>query len=387
MPSAQSVQLEGGQGLCQKPVPMVKGENGVWNLTIGPTLTGFHYYWFNVDGTPMNDPGSETFFGYGKETSGIEIPDPMDIDNDLPNVPVSPVRLPFYAPHGGAQGQLQEQWYLSKITGKWRRCFIYTPPGYNGAANSTRYPVLYLQHGAGEDETGWARQGRVNFILDNLISPVPGVGLFAIPGAPTRPKTKPMIAVIDNGYATYAEQTAESPSRDPSTQYLSSANEAFGSVVINELIPMIDSTYRTISDREHRAMAGLSMGAMQTMAVALTHLETFSYIGGYSLPFFGAPPRRSGGTPAERPVPPPFDPKQAYGGVFADAATFNQKVHLLWFGAGTAELGLNATLRENVDKLTVQGIKSVLYQAGGSAHEWQTWRHCLNEFAPLLFQA
>jgi len=387
MPSAQSVQLEGGQGLCQKPVPMVKGENGVWNLTIGPTLTGFHYYWFNVDGTPVNDPGSETFFGYGKETSGIEIPDPMDVDNDLPNVPVSPVRLPFYAPHGGAQGQLQEHWYLSKITRKWRRCYVYTPAGYNDAANSTRYPVLYLQHGAGEDETGWVRQGRVNFILDNLINPAPGGGFFVIPGAAARPRTKPMIVVMDNGYATYAEQTPESPSRDPSTHYLSPGNEAFGSVVISELIPTIDSTYRTISDREHRAMAGLSMGAMQTMAVALTHLETFSCIGGYSLPFFGAPPRRSGGTPAERPVPPPFDPKQAYGGVFADAATFNQKVHLLWFGAGTAELGLNATLRENVDKLTVQGIKSVLYQAGGSAHEWQTWPHCLNEFAPLLFQA
>jgi len=196
-----------------------------------------------------------------------------------------------------------------------------------------------------------------------------------------------MIVVMDNGYATYAEQTPESPSRDPSTHYLSSANEAFGSVVINELIPMIDSTYRTISDREHRAMAGLSMGAMQTMAVALNHLETFSYIGGFSLPFFGAPPRPSGAAPAGRPVPPPFDPKQAYGGVFAGAAAFNQRVHLLWFGAGTAELVLNATLRENVHKLTVQGIKSVLYQAGGSAHEWQTWRHCLNEFAPLLFQA
>jgi enterochelin esterase-like enzyme len=387
-PSAKSVLLEGGQGLCQRPVPMIKDADGVWNLTIGPSVTGFHYYWFNVDGVAMNDPGSETFFGYGKETSGIEIPDPMSIDTDLPNVPINPVRLTFYAPQGGPQGQLQERWYQSKTTGKWRRCFVYTPAGYDDAANSnTRYPVLYLQHGAGEGETGWGRQGRVNFILDNLINPAPARGLFAMFRGPAGPKTKPMIVVMDNDYATYAMQASGSESRDPSSHYLSPGIEAFGSVVVNDLIPMIDRTYRTIADRDHRAMAGLSLGAMETIAVTLTHLDTFSYIGAFSLPFFGRIPSRPPSPQTKRPALPPFDPKTAYGGVFADAASFNEKVHLLWFGAGTAELRLNGALHENVKKLTAQGIKPVLYQSGGTAHEWLTWRRCLNDFAPLLFQA
>src|SRR6185437_6625929 len=159
MPSARSVRLEGGQGLCQGSVPMTKNADGMWSLTIGPSVTGFHYYWFDVDGVKMNDPGSETFRGYGKETSGIEIPDPMSIDTDLPNVPTTPVRPTFYAPHDGPQGEIEERWYLSKATGKRRRCVVYTPAGYKSAANSNvRYPVLYLQHGAGEDETGWVRQ-------------------------------------------------------------------------------------------------------------------------------------------------------------------------------------------------------------------------------------
>jgi enterochelin esterase-like enzyme len=388
MPSAKSVQLEGGQGLCQGPIPMVKNAEGVWNLTIGPSATGFHYYWFNVDGVAINDPGSETFFGYGRETSGIEIPDPMTIDTDLPNVPLDPVNPAFYDPHDGPQGHLEERWYLSRTTGKWRRSFVYKPAGYDEIANSnTRYPVLYLQHGAGEDETGWGRQGRVNFILDNHINPRPARGLFAMFRGPAGPKTRPMIVVMDNDYATYAKQGSNSEDRDPSSHYLSPGIEAFGSVVINDLIPMIDHTYRTIADREHRAMAGLSLGAMETMAVALTHLDTFAYIGAFSLPFFGKIPSRPPKPQSSRPVFPLFDPKTAYEGVFADAANFNQKVHLLWFGAGTAEVRLNNDLRHNIAKLTAQGIKPVLYQSPGTAHEWLTWRRCLSDFAPRLFQS
>ena len=388
MPAAKAVHLEGGQGLCRRPIPMVKDADGLWNLTIGPSSTGFHYYWFNVDGVAMNDPGSETFFGYGKETSGIEIPDPMTIDTDLPNVSLDPVNPAFYDPHNGPQGKLEERWYLSKTTGKWRRCFVYTPAGYSEAANAnTRYPVLYLQHGAGEDETGWGRQGRANFILDNRINPQPARGFFAMFRGTAEPKTTPMIVVMDNDYATYAKNDSGTENRDPSSQYLSSGIEAFGAVVINDLIPMIDRTYRTIADRDHRAMAGLSLGAMETMAVALTHLDTFAYIGAFSLPFFGKIPSRPSSPQTSRPVPPPFDPKTAYEGVFADAANFNQKVRLLWFGAGTAEVRLNNGLRQSIAKLTAQGIKPVLYQSPGTAHEWLTWRRCLSEFAPRLFQS
>lgn len=387
MPSARSVRLEGGQGLCQGSVPMTKNADGVWSLTIGPSVTGFHYYWFDVDGVKMNDPGSETFRGYGKETSGIEIPDPMSIDTDLPNVPTTPVRPTFYAPREGPQGEIEERWYLSKTTGKRRRCVVYTPAGYKSAANSNvRYPVLYLQHGAGEDETGWIRQGRVQSIMDNLIHPAPLTGfyaMFARFGGGAAPKTKPMIVVMDSGYAAYSGTV----SRDPSSNYLSPRIEAFGAVVINDLIPMIDRSYRTIADRDHRAMAGLSMGAMETMAVALTHMDTFSHVGAFSLPFFGKIPSRPKSDQTSRPALPIFDPKTAYGGVFADTANFNQKVRLLWFGAGTAEVRLNDNLRKNLAKLTALGIKPVLYQSQGTAHEWLTWRRCLNEFAPQLFQA
>src|SRR6185312_4555588 len=149
LPLAKSVQLEGGQGLCAKSVPMTKDADGYWSATVPPSVMGFHYYWFNVDGVKMNDPGSETFFGYNQETSGIELPDAQQISSDLVTAPV----IPFYAPHEGTpQGQLHERWYHSETTGKWRRCIVYTPPGYDDVANAAvHYPVLYLQHGAGEN--------------------------------------------------------------------------------------------------------------------------------------------------------------------------------------------------------------------------------------------
>ena len=382
LPFAKAVQLEGGQGLCPAPVPMVRDADGNWSVTLAPTVMGFHYYWFNVDGTKVNDPGSETFFGYNKETSGIEIPDPQQISSDLVTAPV----IPFYAPHKGTpQGQLHEHTYESGVTGKWRRCIVYTPPGYNDAANAgTRYPVLYLQHGAGEDETGWSRQGGVNFIMDNAIHGNSSSFFFF---ASSAPKAKEMIVVMDNGYAAYSDG-AGVESRDPSESHIPAfirgSVEAFGAVMIKELIPMIDRSYRTIADRDHRAMAGLSMGGMQTMAIALTHLDLFSYIGTFSGAQFLAPPSSSQTTDR---APQPFDPTTSYGGVLADASSFNSKVRLLWMGAGTAELSLNESLRENAERLRAANIKVVQYHSPGTAHEWQTWRICLNKFVPLLFQA
>jgi enterochelin esterase-like enzyme len=375
LPEAKSVQLEGGQGLCEKPMPLTRDAEGNWSVTLPPRVMGFHYYWFNVDGARMNDPGSETFFGYGRETSGIEIPDAQQISSDLVTAPV----IPFYAPHAGAHGQLEEKWYSSKITGNWRRCYVYTPPGYDDAANATtKYPVLYLQHGAGENETGWGRQGGVNFIMDNSILGNTS-SFFAFMRASV-PKAKPMIVVMDNGYATYS--TPGSEKRDPSEDFAFPGTEAFGAVMVQELIPMIDGSYRTLADRDHRAMAGLSMGGNQTMAITLSHLDLFSYIGTFSGAQFMRLRPRPG--MAERP---PFDPKTSYHGIFADAASFNSKVLLLWMGAGTAELALSASTRENVAKLHAAGIKVTEYHSPGTAHEWQTWRLCLNKFAPLLFEA
>ena len=179
-PDARKVQAQPGgadNGLGKGPFDMERGDDGTWSVTTPPAVPGFHYYWLVVDGVAVNDPGSETFFGYGKPTSGVEVPEKGVDFYDINEVP---------------HGEVRALWYHSKVTGKARRAFVYTPPGYD-AAGGTRYPVLYLQHGAGEDERGWTAQGRANFILDNLIA---------------AKNAKPMIVVMDNGYADRVGQPA-----------------------------------------------------------------------------------------------------------------------------------------------------------------------------------
>jgi enterochelin esterase-like enzyme len=328
-PGAQKVQVQPGgadNGLGKGPFDMTKGEDGVWTVTTPPVVPGFHYYWLLVDGVAVNDPGSETYFGWGKQTSGVEVPEKGTDFYDAKDVP---------------HGQVRAFWYHSKVTGTPRRAFVYCPPGYDADAKK-RYPVLYLQHGAGEDERGWSTQGRMNFILDNLLA---------------AGKTKPMIVVMDQGYATKAG--AKQPGQP--------AN-AFEEVVLGDLIPAIDAEYRTLADRDHRAIAGLSMGAGQALQIGLTHLDKFSYVGAFS----GAGRK--------------FDVQTAYGGVFKDAAAFNKKVRLLWIGAGTAEEAFHRSGKAMHDELDRAGVKSVFVESKGTAHEWQTWRKALHEFAPRLFQ-
>src|SRR5438132_2616590 len=241
-PTAQKVQIQpggGDNGLGNGPFDMTQGDDGVWNVTIPPAVPGFHYYWFLIDGVPVNDPGSETYFGWAKQTSGVEIPE-KGVD--------------FYGPQDVPHGEVHIRWYHSKITDTTRRAYVYTPPDYD-TNNSTRYPVLYLQHGAGEDERAWHKQGRMNFIMDNLIA---------------SKKATPMLVVMDRGYAT---RPGEAPNKN-----------SFGDVLLEEIIPLIDSKYRTIADRHHRAMAGLSMGGMQTMQIGLTHLDKFAALGAFSPP-------------------------------------------------------------------------------------------------------
>jgi enterochelin esterase-like enzyme len=245
---------------------------------------------------------------------------------------------------------VRAHWYFSKITGRWRRAFVYTPPDYD-QSRRTRYPVLYLQHGAGENERGWIDQGRANFILDNLIA---------------AKRARPMIAVVDTGYATPANansatnQGGNNPMR---------ATAAFEEVMLKEIIPTIDASYRTLAKREQRAMAGLSMGGMQTLNLTLRHLDQFAWIGGMS-----SPPRQG------------FDPATAYDGVFRDATAFNRKVRLLWLGAGTAEGRFHDTAVAVHQALDKVGVKNVFYSSLGTDHEWQTWRRSLYDFAPRLFQ-
>jgi enterochelin esterase-like enzyme len=299
----------------------------------------------------VNDPASETFYGTGKQTSGIEIPE-QGVDDYLPKD----------VPHG----EVRERWYHSKTTGGWRRIFVYTPPGYD-SGREPRYPVLYLQHGAGEDERGWPNQGRVGFILDNLLADR---------------KARPMIVVMEQGYARRPGDTAPFPGPPrsaapgqpaPPRPDFSRMFGAFEDVMVKDLIPMIDATYRTIPDREHRAMAGLSMGGMQTFQITLKHLDLFAYIGGFS-----------GGGGGFGGVP--FDLKTAHNGVMADVNEFNKKVHLLWLGIGTAEpQRMYDGIKSSHQALEKAGIKHVYYESPGTSHEWLTWRRCLHEFAPLLF--
>lgn len=335
-PEAKKVQIDGGEGLGG-PFDLVKDAEGVWTVTTPPAVPGFHYYWLIVDGFQCNDPGSETYFGWNRPTSGIEAPDKVD----------------FYDAKQVPHGDVRSHWYFSKTTGKWRRANVYTPPGYDTSGRQ-RYPVLYLQHGSGENETSWAKQGRVNFILDNLIAANRAV---------------PMIVVMENGMVALksGEAPAPPPAGEARGRRRTRRNSAFPEVVINDLIPMIDATYRTLADREHRAVAGLSMGAGQALQIGLGNLDKFAYIGSFS-----------GGIRST-------DLKTAYNGVFADPAAFNKKVRLLWMGAGLAEAASHERNLASHEALEKAGIKNVFFDCP-FAHEWQTWRYDLNDFAPRLFR-
>ncbi len=325
-------------GLGKGPFEMTSDERGIWTVTTPPAVPGFHYYWLQVDGFPCNDPSSRTYFGWNKESSGIEVPDKTLDFYDIKNVP---------------HGEVRCRWYFSKITESWRRAYIYTPPDYD-ARGDARYPVLYLQHGAGEDETGWSNQGRVNYILDNLFA---------------AGKARSMIVVMENGMIAAKPSIKAVPSQPPAPSGSAPRrNEAFEEVVIDDLIPMVDSAFRTMADRQHRAIAGLSMGAGQAVQIGLRHLDRFAYIGAFSGGAFRG-----------------FDPGTSFGGIFKDAVEFNKRVRLFWMGAGTAEPGAVSAGKTAVEALNKAGIKAVWFEAPGTSHEWQTWRVCLREFASHLF--
>jgi enterochelin esterase family protein len=332
-PDAQKVQAQVG---TLPAIDMVKGSDGVWTVTTPPVVPGFHYYYLTIDGVTVDDPASYTYYGVGKDSSGIDVPE-HGVD--------------FYLLKDVPHGEVRERWYHSRTTGTWRHLVIYTPPDYDSNPKA-RYPVLYLQHGSGEDETGWVKQGHANFILDNLIA---------------AGKARPMIIVMSNGYATRAGAVPPA-GQAPGPRMPSGLEDE----ILNDTIPLIDSTYRTIPDQSHRAMAGLSMGSAQTLQITTAHLDKFAYIGAFSGANFG------GG---------PIDLNTAYSGAFADPAAFSRKVKVLFVGIGTAEpdrirSGV-LTLHETLEKAQV---KHIFYEAPGTAHEWQTWRKDLFQFAPVLFQ-
>jgi len=344
-PDATKIQLNFWSG---PKLDMVKQPDGFWTVTTPPLVPGFHYYTLIIDGAEVSDPGSHAFFGGGKDASGIEIPEPGST---------------YYSPQDVPHGQVREIWYNSKVTGTWRHALVYLPPNYD-TQTSARYPVLYLQHGAGEDETGWIRQGHANFILDNLIA---------------AGKCKPLILVMAYGYARHAGQPAPDLTGKPfgspeMRRAMQDMMTAFEDDLTQVLVPFIDSNFRTMTDRDHRAMAGLSMGGMQTFQITFAHLDMFSYIGGFSGAAMAFGNQQ-------------FDVKTVYNGAMADPAAFAKRVHLLWLGVGTEEPAMmHSGLEKLHTSLQEANIQHVFYESPGTAHEWQTWRRDLNDFAPRLFQ-
>lgn len=314
-PQAQSVVVSLGLGGTRGGTPLTKAEDGSWiGTTAGPMEEGFHYYHLTIDGGVFNDPGTLNFYGSTRWESGIEI---LAHDQD------------FYALKDVPHGKVQQILFPSKSTNTSRRAFVYTPPSYD-KDKSKHYPVLYLQHGWGEDETAWSNQGRANLIMDNLIA---------------EGKIKPFIIVMTYGMTNDVRMGGMKNFKI----------EPFQTVLIDELIPYVDFNFRTLNDQPHRAMGGLSMGGMETKTITLARPDVFSH---YAL--------LSGGTYA------PTDIKD------------KSKVKLIFLSCGSFE---NADgVRKAADALKEAGINAVSFVSENTRHEFQTWRRSLYELALLLFK-
>ncbi len=348
-PDAQSVLLDIG-GVRY---PMTKDADGWWSGVSNAQDEGFHYYQLNVDGVSVPDPGALMFYGASRWGSGVEVP-AHDAD--------------FYGMKNVPHGNLREVHFFSKIANTTLQCYVYTPPDYE--KGTKRYPVLYIQHGAGEDEHGWGGQGHAGLILDNLIA---------------EGKAKPFIMVIGNSYipgmsggrggapgagpgrgAPSGAPPAAAPPAGvpggrggPGGRGFTMTDTPFEHVLMGEMIPFIDANYRTLADQPHRAMSGLSMGGAITHGITLAHLDKFAYIGMFS-----------GGSIAPSEI--------------KSMADFKKKVKLVFVGYGSRENG--AAGKANVDDLKMAGVNAVYYESPLTAHEWLSWRRDLHEFAPMLFQ-
>ncbi|MBP3776527.1 MAG: acetyl xylan esterase [Prevotella sp.] len=324
-PQANSVIVD----ICGKKYDMRRDEKGIWCAVTDPLVVGFHYYFINIGGVNVIDPATETFFGCNREAGGIEIPEGAEGD--------------YYRPQQGIEhGQVRSIYYYAKATQEWRHAMVYTPAEYE--KGKKRYPVLYLQHGMGEDETGWSKQGHMQHIMDNLIA---------------SKEVVPMIVVMESG-------DVKAPFRGgDNRQGFSEYGASFYKVMIQDLIPTIDSKFRTMTDRDHRAMAGLSWGGHQTFDLVLNNMDKFAWMGAFSGAIFG------------------LDVKTAYNGVFTKPDEFNKKIHYLYLSCGSEE---NFGTEALVKSLRDAGIKTDYYVSPGTHHEWLTWRRCFRQFIPHLFK-
>ena len=330
-PQARKVVVD----VCSKKYDMLPDGKGGFMAVTDPLPVGFHYYFMNIDGVNFIDPASETFFGCNREAGGIEIPEGPEGD--------------YYRPQQGVPaGCVRSIYYFSNEQNKWRHAMVYTPAEYENAKNAKkRYPVLYLQHGMGEGETSWMLQGKMQHIMDNAIA---------------KGEAVPMIVVMESGDIKAPFNFAGGGSNE---QGRSQYGASFYPVLINDLIPYIDQNFRTKSDRENRAMAGLSWGGHQTFDIVLNNLDKFAWMGTFSGAIFG------------------LDVKTAYNGVFANADEFNKKIHYMYMNWGSDDFIKSADI---VKQLRELGVKVDSSESAGTGHEFLTWRRGLHEFIPHLFK-
>ena len=338
--------------ICNKKYDMQRDGKGGFMAVTDPLPVGFHYYFMNIDGVNFIDPASETFFGCNRESGGIEIPEGPEGDYYRPQqgVPHGQVRSIYYwSEHSTKNGhQPMVNGQSSMVNGEWRHAMVYTPAEYELAKNAKkRYPVLYLQHGMGEGETSWALQGKMQHIMDNSIA---------------KGEAVPMIVVMESGDIKAPFNFAGGGSNE---QGRSQYGASFYPVLLNDLIPYIDQNFRTKSDRENRAMAGLSWGGHQTFDIVLQNLDKFAWMGTFSGAIFG------------------LDVKTAYNGVFANADEFNKKIHYMYMNWGEEDFIKSADI---VKQLRDLGIKVDSSESAGTAHEFLTWRRGLHEFIPHIFK-
>jgi len=336
-PTARKIQVD----LAGKRYDMTKNDKGIWMCISDPQVVGFHYYSIWIDSVAVMDRNTEAYFGSNWESSGIEIPEGPEGDY---------YRFNKNIPHG----QVRSIYYWSEINGMERHCNVYVPAEYE--QNPTKkYPVLYLLHGWGEDENGWSNQGHMGNIMDGLIS---------------SGKAVPMIVVMDCG-----DIKTNSDVRTASTNDVTQ-------IYVKDLIPFIDKTFRTKTDRPNRAMAGLSRGGMQTTTTVFNNMDKFAWMGTFSGFFMGGMGARNATGAGQAPSI-NQQIETAFNGVFKDAAAFDKQINLLFISTGTEE----RNPKETVEALKAHGIRHIVFHESlGTAHEWLTWRRALNEFAPRIFQ-
>ena len=315
--------------ICSKQYEMQSDGKGGFMAVTDPLPVGFHYYFMNIDGVNFIDPASETFFGTNREAGGLEVPEGPEGD--------------YYRPQQGVPaGCVRSIYYYSNEQSKWRHAMVYTPAEYDQKKGlKKRYPVLYLQHGMGEGETSWTLQGKMQHIMDNAIA---------------KGEAVPMIVVMESG-------DIKAPMGRG--QGMGDYGASFYPVLLNDLIPYIDSNFRTKTDRDNRAMAGLSWGGHQTFDIVFNNLDKFAWLGTFSGAIFG------------------LDVNTAYNGVFTNADEFNRKIHYMYMNWGSDDFIKSGDI---VRQLRERGIKVDSSESAGTGHEFLTWRRGLHEFIPHLFK-